>query len=169
MATADHPLVSGLISLTDLQGYVAARRQDGQRMAFTNGVFDLVHPGHLATLRFARSQGDYLVVGLNSDESVRRLKGSLRPLISAAERGKILSALDMVDYVVSFDEDDPGQLIQALRPEALVKGGDYTLDQIVGRREVESWGGVVHTVPLVAGRSTSDIVQRVLDKSGIRG
>jgi rfaE bifunctional protein nucleotidyltransferase chain/domain len=137
-------------------------RAEGHRMAFTNGVFDLIHPGHVATLRYARSLGDFLVVGINSDESVRRLKGELRPLLSAEERGKILAALDMVDFVVEFGEDDPGRLIQELRPEVLVKGGDYRLDQIVGRDEVEGWGGVVRTVPLVEGRSTSDIVQRVL-------
>jgi D-beta-D-heptose 7-phosphate kinase/D-beta-D-heptose 1-phosphate adenosyltransferase len=143
------------------------QRDSGRRVAFTNGVFDLIHPGHLATLRHARSRADALIVGINSDESVMRLKGPKRPLLSAAERGKILSALEVVDLVVEFGEDDPGRLILSLRPDVLVKGGDYTLDQIVGRREVESWGGVVETVPLVSGCSTTEIVNLVLAKAGM--
>jgi D-beta-D-heptose 7-phosphate kinase/D-beta-D-heptose 1-phosphate adenosyltransferase len=134
-------------------------------MAFTNGVFDLIHPGHVATLRYARGLADFLVVGLNSDESVRRLKGPKRPLLLAQERGKILASLDMVDYVVEFGENDPERLIRVLQPDVLVKGGDYDLSHIVGRDIVEAHGGRVATVPFLDGRSTSDIVQRVLDRA----
>jgi rfaE bifunctional protein nucleotidyltransferase chain/domain len=142
-----------------------ARRCSGQKMAFTNGVFDLIHPGHVATLRYARGLADFLVVGLNSDESVRRLKGPKRPLLLAQERGKILASLDMVDYVVEFGENDPERLIRVLQPDVLVKGGDYDLSHIVGRDIVEAHGGRVATVPFLDGRSTSDIVQRVLDRA----
>jgi len=139
----------------------AAQARDGRVVVFTNGVFDLIHPGHVDVLLAARREGDALVVGLNSDASVRRLKGPARPLRSEAERARVLAALAMVDAVVTFDEDTPLELIQALAPDVLVKGGDYTEDTIVGAREVRARGGRVVVVPLTAGQSTTSIVERL--------
>jgi D-beta-D-heptose 7-phosphate kinase/D-beta-D-heptose 1-phosphate adenosyltransferase len=131
-------------------------------VVFTNGVFDLLHVGHVSLLEAARAQGAALVVGVNSDASVRRLaKGSDRPLVPEAERARLLAALACVDGVVLFDEDTPLALIQALRPDVLVKGADYEPSQIVGAAEVEGWGGRVVRIPLVPNRSTTDIVRRL--------
>jgi rfaE bifunctional protein nucleotidyltransferase chain/domain len=130
-------------------------------VAFTNGVFDLLHSGHVTVLVAARRHGDTLVVGLNSDESVRRLKGPDRPVRSEAERAYVLAALESVDAVVVFDEDTPLELIHHLRPDVLVKGGDYREETIVGAREVLAWGGKVAVVPLRPGHSTTSIIARV--------
>ena len=131
-------------------------------MAFTNGVFDLLHAGHVALLEAARAAGDALVVGVNSDASVRRLgKGPERPLVAEAERARLLAALAAVDCVVLFDEDTPLALIQRLRPDVLVKGADYAPDAIVGAAEVKGWGGRVVRVPLVEGKSTTDLVRKL--------
>lgn len=137
------------------------RRAQRGRVVFTNGVFDLLHPGHVDILVGARRQGDALVVGINSDESVRRLKGPDRPVRSALERGYVLAALAMVDAVVVFDEDTPLELILHLRPDVVVKGGDYSEETIVGAREVRSWGGEVVVVPLTPGQSTTSIIERL--------
>ncbi|MGH7621026.1 MAG: adenylyltransferase/cytidyltransferase family protein, partial [Gemmatimonadaceae bacterium] len=118
------------------------------RVVFTNGVFDILHTGHVDLLVAARSLGDRLIVGLNSDDSVRRLKGPARPVRSERDRAYIVAALESVDAVTIFDQDTPLEIILALRPDVLVKGGDYTPDTIVGRTEIESWGGRVHVVPL---------------------
>lgn len=131
------------------------------RLVFTNGVFDLLHPGHVDVLLGARRQGDALVVGLNSDASVKRLKGPDRPVRSEAERGYVLAALSMVDAVVLFAEDTPLELIRALRPDVLVKGGDYTFDNIVGAADVTGWGGEVVVIPLTPGQSTTSIIQKL--------
>ena len=129
---------------------------------FTNGVFDLLHAGHVALLEAARSAGDALVVGVNTDASVRRLgKGADRPLVAEGERARVLAALAAVDCVVLFDEDTPLALIERLRPDVLVKGADYAPEAIVGAVEVEGWGGRVMRVPLVAGKSTSDLVRKL--------
>lgn len=128
---------------------------------FTNGVFDLLHPGHVDILTAARSYGDALIVGLNSDASVKRLKGDDRPIRTQAERSYVLAALEAVDVVVMFEEDTPLELVQALRPDVIVKGGDYTLDSIVGAREVEGWGGRAIVVPLTPGQSTSSIIEKL--------
>jgi len=128
---------------------------------FTNGVFDLLHPGHVDVLLRARRHGEALVVGLNSDASVRRLKGNDRPIRSETERSYVLAALAMVDAVVPFDQDTPLDLILELRPDVLVKGGDYSEDTIVGAREVRSWGGDVVVVPLTPGHSTTSTIQRL--------
>jgi D-beta-D-heptose 7-phosphate kinase/D-beta-D-heptose 1-phosphate adenosyltransferase len=135
------------------------REAQSGRVVFTNGVFDLLHVGHVDLLTAARALGDHLIIGLNSDESVRRLKGPARPVRSEAERAYVLAALEAVDAVTVFGQDTPLELIVALRPDVLVKGGDYTLDNIVGRREVESWGGHVHVVPLTPGHSTTRIIE----------
>jgi rfaE bifunctional protein nucleotidyltransferase chain/domain len=124
-------------------------------------VFDLLHPGHIDILNAARSSGDALVVGINSDESVRRLKGSGRPVRSAAERAYVLAALECVDLVVIFAEDTPLELVTALKPDVIVKGGDYSEDTIAGAREVKEWGGRVVVVPLTPGQSTTAIIRKL--------
>jgi D-beta-D-heptose 7-phosphate kinase/D-beta-D-heptose 1-phosphate adenosyltransferase len=129
------------------------------RVVFTNGVFDLLHPGHVDVLMGARRAGDWLVVGLNSDASVRRLKGPDRPVRSEAERAYVLAAFEMVDLVVLFEEDTPLELIRALRPDVLVKGGDYHEGTIVGAPDVRGWGGDVIVVPLTPGQSTTNIIR----------
>jgi rfaE bifunctional protein nucleotidyltransferase chain/domain len=139
----------------------AWRRGVAGRLVFTNGVFDLLHPGHVDVLLGARGEGDALVVGVNSDASVRRLKGPERPVRSEAERCYVLAALAMVDAVVVFDDDTPFELISTLRPDVLVKGGDYTEASIVGAREVRAWGGDVVVIPLTPGHSTTSTIERL--------
>jgi D-beta-D-heptose 7-phosphate kinase/D-beta-D-heptose 1-phosphate adenosyltransferase len=132
------------------------------RVAFTNGVFDLLHVGHVSLLEAARAAADALVVGVNSDASARRLgKGSDRPLIPGTERARLVAALGCVDCVVLFDEDTPLALIRRLHPDVLVKGADYRRDQIVGADDVEGWGGAVLRVPLVEGKSTTTLLERL--------
>jgi rfaE bifunctional protein nucleotidyltransferase chain/domain len=135
------------------------RRAQSGRVVFTNGVFDLLHVGHIDLLTAARALGDRLVIGLNSDKSVHRLKGPSRPVRTEAERAYVLAALEAVDAVTVFEQDTPLELILALHPDVLVKGGDYSLDTIVGRTEVESWGGRVQVVPLTPGQSTTRIIE----------
>lgn len=131
------------------------------RVVFTNGVFDLLHPGHVDVLLGARRLGDALVVGLNSDASVRRLKGPARPIRAEAERAFVLAALSMVDVVVAFEQDTPLELVRALRPDVLVKGGDYHEGSIVGAADVRSWGGDVVVIPLTPGHSTTSTIERL--------
>ena len=131
------------------------------RVVFTNGVFDLLHPGHVDVLLGARRHGEALVVGVNSDESVRRLKGPERPIRSAAERCYVLAALESVDAVVVFEQDTPRELITLLRPDVLVKGGDYTEETIVGAGEVRERGGDVIVIPLTPGHSTTSTIERL--------
>jgi rfaE bifunctional protein nucleotidyltransferase chain/domain len=140
---------------------LAARRAAGERIVFTNGCFDLLHPGHVRYLGAARALGDVLVLGLNGDASVRRLKGSGRPILSAPERAEVLAGLAAVDHVVVFDEDTPRDLIAALRPDVLVKGADWALADIVGRTEVEAAGGRVERVTVVPGVSTTELLRRI--------
>ena len=129
------------------------------RVVFTNGVFDLLHPGHVDVLLGARREGDALVVAVNSDDSVRRLKGPTRPVRSEAERAYVLAAFEMVDCVVLFEQDTPLELIERLRPDVLVKGGDYREETIVGASQVRAWGGSVVVIPLTPGQSTTNIVR----------
>lgn len=140
---------------------LAGLRLKGQRVVFTNGCFDLMHPGHLHYLAQARQLGHCLVVGLNTDTSVQRLKGPHRPIMDEDARALLLASLTMVDLVVLFDEDTPLDLITTLRPDVLVKGADYTEDQVVGAPLVRSWGGDVQLLPFVEGYSTSKIEQRI--------
>ena len=137
------------------------QREAGRRLVFTNGCFDLLHAGHLALLEAAAGLGDALVVGLNSDDSVRRLKGPGRPLVPEAERAALVAALRPVDWVVLFAEETPQKLIEILLPDVLVKGADYALEAIVGRETVEAHGGEVVRLPLVPGRSTSSLLARL--------
>jgi D-beta-D-heptose 7-phosphate kinase/D-beta-D-heptose 1-phosphate adenosyltransferase len=130
-------------------------------VVFTNGCYDLLHPGHIHLLHQSRDLGDRLIVGLNTDASVRRLKGNSRPIVAERDRAAIVSALGCVDLVVLFDEDTPLQLIQAIKPDILVKGEDYRLDQVVGRDAIESYGGRVCLVPLLQGYSTTQIAEKI--------
>jgi rfaE bifunctional protein nucleotidyltransferase chain/domain len=134
------------------------------RVVFTNGVFDLLHPGHVDVLVGARSRGDALIVGINSDASVRRLKGQGRPIRPEADRAFVLAALEAVDAVCVFEEDTPLELVRALRPDVIVKGGDYTADNVVGAAEVRSWGGELVIIPLTPGHSTTSIIERLRDR-----
>lgn len=147
-----------------LAAIIKSEKARGKRVVFTNGCFDLLHAGHVKYLQGARSLGDLLVLGLNSDASIRRLKGKKRPLIGEEERAHILAALDCIDYVVIFEEDTPLELITLLRPDILAKGGDYTPEGVVGREFVESYGGRVELVPFVDGKSTTNIIERVLER-----
>ncbi len=143
-------------------------RRAGKTIVFTNGCFDLLHAGHVRYLRQARAAGDLLVVGLNSDRSVKGLKGEGRPLVPEAERAELLAALEMVDYVVIFDQPTPRDLIVALGPEVLVKGGDWKREEIAGAEEVEAAGGRVLIVPLVPGRSTSALLEKIVEQGRSR-
>ena len=141
-------------------------RRAGGKVVFTNGCFDILHQGHAYLMQWARSQGDFLVLGLNTDASVRRGKGPERPIVSESERSYMLSLFPFVDLIVLFDEDTPMDLIRALRPEILVKGGDYTPDTVVGRDFVESYGGRVAICPRLEGLSTTNIVKKILEAGG---
>jgi rfaE bifunctional protein nucleotidyltransferase chain/domain len=153
-----------MAKILDKKGLIQERRRlrsEGKRLVFTNGCFDLLHPGHVHYLREARSLGDALVVALNSDRSVRVLKGEGRPILNEQERAEVIAALEVVTYVIIFDEETPRELIGALLPDVLVKGGDWPLDQIVGREEVEAAGGRVVSLSYIEGSSTSDLIERI--------
>ena len=141
----------------------AARKAQGagRRVVFTNGCFDLLHRGHVRYLEQARGLGDFLVVAVNSDASVRRLKGPGRPVVPAVERAEVLAALAAVDLVLIFDDLEPGRIIRAVRPDLLVKGGDWPVDQIVGADFVRSTGGVVRSLPYLPGASTTELIRRL--------
>jgi D-beta-D-heptose 7-phosphate kinase/D-beta-D-heptose 1-phosphate adenosyltransferase len=149
-----------IVTQAELQVLLNAARARGEAIVFTNGCFDVLHAGHVQYLYEARRAGDVLVVGLNSDASVRRAKGPGRPLVPATDRADVLAALEMVDLVTIFDEDTPLDLIKAVRPQVLVKGSDWALDEVVGRAEVEATGGRVVLVPVRAGVSTTEILAR---------
>jgi D-glycero-beta-D-manno-heptose 1-phosphate adenylyltransferase len=134
----------------------------GRRVVFTNGCFDLIHPGHIRYLQEARRLGEALIVALNSDRSVRELKGEKRPILDQNERAEVVAALGCVDYVTIFDEPTPREIIAALLPDVLVKGGDWGIDRIVGREEVEAAGGEVLSLPFVEGCSTTDLIERIM-------
>jgi len=150
-----------LIPRKKIENFAAGLRRRGKRIVFTNGVFDILHRGHVDYLAKARSFGDLLVVGLNSDASVRRLKGKSRPVQKQADRAAILLALRSVDYVVVFGEDTPDKLIRQVKPHVLVKGADYKVSEIVGAEFVQSYGGKVRRVRLTTGRSTSGILRKI--------
>jgi len=164
--TAPSPVTSrlgaGVMSLPRLLKALAAARRAGRRIVFTNGVFDILHVGHVRYLAAAREQGDLLVVGVNSDASVRRYKGPRRPIVPQAERAEMLAALAPVDCVVIFGDNTPERVIRAIRPDVLVKGADWARGAIVGGEFVQSLGGKVVRIRLARGRSTTNIVRRVL-------
>jgi rfaE bifunctional protein nucleotidyltransferase chain/domain len=154
---------AGKIQTRDsLAAILEKHREQGHKIVFTNGCFDLMHIGHTRYLEAARSLGDVLVVGVNSDASVRKLnKSSDRPIVPDRQRAEVVAALACVDYVVIFEEPDPAELIAELEPDVLVKGGDWSSDRIVGRDIVEARGGTVRTIPLVPGISTTTLIQRI--------
>jgi rfaE bifunctional protein nucleotidyltransferase chain/domain len=150
-----------VLSQPDVARFVADARAAGRTIVFTNGVFDILHPGHARYLQDARALGDVLIVGLNADASVRRNKGPGRPINSQGERAEILAALACVDAVVIFDEDTPAEIIRLVQPDVLVKGADWPADQVVGRDTVEAHGGRVVLMPVEPGHSTSAIIERI--------
>lgn len=157
----DRRAASRVHSQAEIVRLIETARAAGQRIVFTNGVFDLLHPGHVRYLQEARALGDLLIVGLNADASVRRNKGPQRPINSEGERAEVLAALTSVDAVVIFDEDTPAEIIRLVQPDVLVKGEDWAPDQIVGRDTVEARGGRVVRVPVEQGYSTTAIVERI--------
>jgi rfaE bifunctional protein nucleotidyltransferase chain/domain len=150
-----------VLSLTEAASRYDRAHRGAQRLVFTNGCFDLLHPGHIQTLEASRALGDALIVGLNSDASVRRLKGEGRPILPEQERAELLAALACVDAVVVYNEPTPRETIAALLPDVLVKGGDWAGDKIIGREEVESAGGKVVSIPVVPSYSTTAILQSI--------
>lgn len=154
-------MIEKILSPEKMLGERQRLRSAGARLVFTNGVFDLLHVGHVRYLTAARALGDALVVAINSDRTVRELKGPDRPVFDQAERAEILAALRVVDYVVVFDDVSPRKLIATLLPDVLVKGGDYQIDQIHGREEVEAAGGEVISLPFVEGASTTTLIERI--------
>ena len=161
------PAYAGKVKTLD--ELVAVRRdlgREGKQVVFTNGCFDLLHRGHVRYLDQAKRLGDVLIVAMNSDSSVRTLKGPDRPVMSHAERAELLAALAAVDYVLIFEELDPEKVIQALEPDVVVKGGDWPVDQIIGREVVESRGGRVCTLPYVEGASSSELLRRIREGKG---
>ena len=154
-----------LLKIVELDGAVAVReaaRESGRQVVFTNGCFDLLHAGHVHYLQAARDQGDLLIVGLNSDDSVRRNKGALRPLVGSQTRATVLAALECVDYVVFFDELVPDAIIQAIKPDVLVKGAAYKPEEVVGRDTVEEAGGRLVLIDLVQGQSSTTLVEEII-------
>ncbi len=147
--------------LAHLLQKVETWRRNKQKIVFTNGCFDLLHAGHVTYLEAAKKRGDKLILGLNTDRSVSALKGPTRPVVNENDRARVLAALESVDAVILFDEDTPLNLINAIRPDVIAKGSDYTADQVVGGKEVESWGGEIALIDLVAGRSTSNIIKKL--------
>ena len=152
---------SKIVSLSQLKPLVKRLKARGKKTVFTNGTFDLLHVGHVTYLQKAKSLGDILIVGVNSDSSVKSYKGLDRPMNSQTDRLQVLAALECVDYVVLFNEPTPLRLILQLQPDLLVKGADWKKDQIAGAREVESWGGKVKLIPLVPGRSTTRLIEKM--------
>jgi rfaE bifunctional protein nucleotidyltransferase chain/domain len=153
-------------SIPQMKKILGSLKKQGKKIVFTNGCFDILHVGHVRYLTHARNLGDFLVVGLNTDRSVRAIKGEKRPIVSENERAEILSALEVVDYVVLFDEPDPLALITALKPTLLVKGADWSKDRIVGREVVEQSGGKVVCIPLVPGSSSTGVIEKIIKVYG---
>ncbi len=156
-------------SLSELSQIRRKLKRENKKVVFTNGVFDILHRGHVEYLEVAWLKGDCLIVGLNSDISVRKIKQKGRPIVSEYDRALVLAALTFVDYICLFDEETPADLINTLIPDVLVKGGDYKIDDIVGREVVEKNGGEVVTIPLTPNRSTTDIIDKIaqLVKEGV--
>ncbi|MAD51687.1 MAG: D-glycero-beta-D-manno-heptose 1-phosphate adenylyltransferase [Candidatus Marinimicrobia bacterium] len=156
-----------MLSRTEVKNLVIRWQEDGHKVVFTNGCFDILHRGHVEYLEAAKEAGDKLIIGLNSDNSVRKLKGSTRPFQNEQDRRAILTALSCVDAVVVFDEDTPAKLIAELLPDVLIKGGDYDKDEIVGRDTILANGGEIIIIPFVEGVSTSNIISRILSRKAL--
>ena len=155
-----------LKTLAELTPIAAQARQAGKTVVFTNGCFDLLHRGHLHILRQAKAAGDILIVAINSDRSVQSIKGPKRPILPQSDRIELIAALEMVDYVIVYDEPDPYKLIAALRPNLLAKGGDWSADKIIGADIVEREGGRVAVIPYLPGNSTTEIIERIRNLDG---
>jgi len=153
--------VNKILDRSTLKNKLEALRKEGKKIAFTNGCFDILHVGHVRYLREAKKAGDILVLALNSDSSVRAIKGEERPLVSEEERAEVIAALEFIDFVTIFPELTPLELINYLKPDILIKGGDWTEDKVVGREEVKKWGGHVAIIPEVEGKSTTNIVEKI--------
>lgn len=156
--------MSGVKTIEEMKAIRTRLRDEKKKVVFTNGCFDLIHAGHVDYLTKAKEMGDVLIVGLNSDDSVRRIKGDKRPILLEQERAFIISNIKAVDYVVLFEEDTPAKIIGTLIPDVLVKGADWSIDNIVGRDVVEAAGGEVKTIKFVNNQSTSKIIKSILDK-----
>ena len=159
------PAKRGILSRQEMKAERERLRRVGESVVFTNGCFDIVHAGHVSTMAFAKAQGDILIVGLNTDASVRRLKGDKRPVVAEQHRGPLIAALKPVDFVVFFDETEVTDLVNELKPDVLVKGADRA-DNIVGREIVEAYGGKVVAAPFVQGLSTTSIIEKILAAFG---
>lgn len=153
-------------SQASLKKILELHRKKGKRIVFTNGCFDLLHPGHISYLRKAKRYGDLLILGLNSDTSVRRLKGKGRPLISQQKRAELLASLEFIDFITIFNDLTPIRLIKMFRPHVLIKGGDWQKENIVGKDFVESYGGKVRRIPYVKGYSTAGLIKNICRKFG---
>ncbi len=158
-----------MFTIDEAAAFVEAERRKGRTIVFTNGVYDLLHPGHVRYLQAARAEGDVLIVGVNSDRSVRSNKGPSRPIIPEQERAEIIAALACVDAVAIFDDETPAAIIERLQPDVLVKGADWAADAIVGRETVEARGGRVVRMPIEAGWSTSAIIEKTRAASNPNG
>jgi len=152
-----------VVTRADLVQIREKLRREGKKVVFTNGCFDIVHRGHVEYLTKAKALGDVLLVGINTDASVKRLKGTTRPIVCQDDRAFVLAAFRMIDYVCLFDEDTPHELIKAVVPDVLVKGSDWTIDSIVGKDIVEAAGGIVQTIDFIPNRSTTDIINKIAD------
>ncbi|HUR30437.1 MAG TPA: D-glycero-beta-D-manno-heptose 1-phosphate adenylyltransferase [Saprospiraceae bacterium] len=164
MSPLTPPAQSKIFDLDGLAYLVAEWRKKGQKIVFTNGCFDILHAGHIKYLEAASQKGDRLIVAVNSDRSVKKLKGPSRPINTVASRLYLLASLQCVDAVCPFDGDTPIDLIKTLKPDVLVKGGDYKIDDIVGAREVMDWGGSVEVIPFVEGYSTTKIESKIVEQ-----
>jgi len=159
-------MLGKLKSLDELTAIAAQARKKGQTIVFTNGCFDLLHRGHVHILRQAKAAGDLLIVALNSDRSVKQIKGPKRPIMPETDRIELIEAMEMVNYVILFDEPDPTRLIDAIKPDVLVKGADWSADKVVGAELVEKDGGRVVRIPYLQGFSTSEIIERIVKQDG---
>jgi rfaE bifunctional protein nucleotidyltransferase chain/domain len=155
-----------LKSLDELSAIAAAARAEGQTVVFTNGCFDLLHRGHVHTLRRAKAAGDVLIVAINSDRSVKSIKAPQRPILPETDRVELIAAMEMVDYVILFDEPDPYKLIASIKPQVLAKGGDWSSEKIIGAEIVEAAGGRVEVIPYLEGFSTTEIIERIKNLDG---
>jgi D-beta-D-heptose 7-phosphate kinase/D-beta-D-heptose 1-phosphate adenosyltransferase len=154
--------MKNILSWNELKKEVERLRANGSKIVFTNGCFDILHAGHVRYLKQAREAGDILILGLNSDSSVRKIKGEKRPIVTQEERAEVAASLKAVDYVTLFEETTPIKLIELLKPDVLVKGADWRPEDIAGSAEVLSWGGKVILIPLVEGASTTNVIEKVL-------